>query len=493
MNARGKRDGEEKHGLSDAATNGGNARVRRLPSFGGLSAKFILLTILFVMTIEVLILIPSVANFRQSWVVGRLDQARAASGIFDSALGGDEMLQKSLLMALDAETVVLRDGEMSEMIGEANLSAQPSVTVREAAFSPLPAIAGAFEQVRNGGGRLIRILGEPDAMGREVELVVRDDTLQAGMLTYMRNIILISLFIAVVTALLIYLAVRALMIRPIQRMTEAMLAFASAPQSPTALLAPSRRSDEVGLAERELRGMQDQLARTLSQQRRLAELGLAVSKINHDMRNILASAQLVTDRLADVDDPLVKRVAPRLIRAIDRAVGYSEGVLEYGRANEARPQMDRFELGSLVADMRDVVLADPALDIALVDRIPPAFMVTGDREQLLRALLNLSRNAVQAMAGSGLDREHRLTFTARAEDGEVVIGVSDTGPGVPERSRATLFSAFGHTTKSAGSGLGLAIARELVEEHGGTIALAATAPEGTTFEIRLPENSPASP
>ena len=478
--------------VTDTAGDAVARASKRPPAWGGLSAKFILLTILFVMTIEVLILIPSVANFRQTWLVNRLEQARAASGIFDSALGGDEMLQKSLLMALDAEKVVLRDGEMSEMIGETNLSAAPSVVVREELFSPLPAIAGAFEQLRNGGGRLIRILGRPDPMGREVELVVRDDELQSGMLTYMRNIILISLFIAVVTALLIYLAVRALLIRPVQRMTEAMLAFAAAPQDAGAVLQPSDRSDEVGLAERELRRMQDQLARTLTQQRRLAELGLAVSKINHDMRNILASAQLVTDRLADVDDPLVKRVAPRLIRAIDRAVGYSEGVLEYGRANEARPQMDRFELAPLVADVRDVVLADPSLDIALVDRIPTAFMVTGDREQLLRALLNLSRNAVQAMAGAEGRDAHSLIFSARRDGGEVVILVGDTGPGVPERSRATLFSAFGHTSKSAGSGLGLAIARELVEAHGGTLRLDATGPSGTTFEIRLPERTDTS-
>ena len=466
-----------------ATTHGPAARAR---PYWGLSAKFILLTIAFVMLTEVLILIPSVANFRQTWIEGRLDQARAASGVFDSALGGDAMLQRGLLMALDAEKIVLRDGERAEMIGEPASSEMADAMVREADFTPWRAIAEAFEQLRNGGDRLLLVIGERDAMGRQIELLVRDATLQSGMLRYMRNIILISLLIAIVTALLIYLAVRALLIRPIQRMSESMLSFAADPQRGGAVISPSQRADEVGMAERELADMQHKLTRTLQQQRRLAELGLAVSKINHDMRNILASAQLVTDRLADVEDPLVKRVAPRLIRAIDRAVGYSEGVLEYGRAEEARPKPTTFELHGLIEDVRDIVLADATLGVDLIDRVPPGFTLCGDREQLLRAVLNISRNAVQAMSGLDEGRVRALTFGARREDGADVVTIADTGPGIPERSRATLFSAFGNTSKASGSGLGLAIARELIEAHGGTVALKETGEGGTTFEIRLP-------
>ena len=451
----------------------------------GLSAKFLVLTILFVMMTEVLILVPSVANFRWSWITDRLDQARAASGVFDSALRGDPMLQKGLLMALDAEVVVLRSGDMSEMIRRPGPLPPTDVTIYEDEFGPWMTIKGAFDQIVNGGDRLLRVVSRPGENNRRLEIFVHDTMLQEGMFRYMRNIILISLLIALVTSLLVFASVRALLIRPIQRMSEAMLGFAEKPDDESRVIVPSGRNDELGFAEVELADMQRQLSRTLAQQRRLAELGLAVSKINHDMRNILASAQLVTDRLTDVDDPLVQRVAPRLVRALDRAVGYSEGVLEYGRAGEANPNATLTELAPLLEDVRDVVLAERDDEVQLVGDFPPGYRVCADREQLLRVLLNLSRNAVQAMDEGDVPSK-RLTIAGRDEGKWSVLTISDTGPGLPPMVAKTLFTPFTRSGKKGGTGLGLSIARELIEAHGGEIDVDPRGGTGTTFRIRLP-------
>ena len=80
-----------------------------------------------------------------------------------------------------------------------------------------------------------------------------------------------------------------------------------------------------------------ELQRTLQSRKHLADLGLAVSKINHDMRNMLAPAQLLSDRLTDLEDPAVRKIAPRLLRALDRAVTFSESVLAYGKGREQEP------------------------------------------------------------------------------------------------------------------------------------------------------------
>ena len=462
-------------------TAGAEPRVGR---FRSLSAKFLLLTVAFVMFVEVLILVPSVANYRWTWLMGRLDQARAASGIFDSALRGDPMLQRGLLMALDAESVTIRDPGMSDTIKDPGPVLEPDVIAVEAEFSPLRSIAGAYEQVVNGGERTIRIVGAPGEDGRAIELVVRDDELHSGMFIYMRNIILISLLIAVMTALLVFAAARALLIRPIQRLSGAMVDFASAPSDESRIIRPDERADELGVAQHQLADMQRQVRSTLHQQKRLADLGLAVSKINHDMRNILASAQLVSDRLSDVEDPVVQRVAPRLIRALDRAVNYSEGVLDYGRTNEAKPNREPVVMHDLAVDVRELAVpgGDPALPFTI--EAPEGFAFHADREQMLRVLLNLSRNAVQAIRAAGTGGG--VVLAGFADGDTAVIEVRDTGPGLPAGRAKTLFAPFGGSTTRGGTGLGLAIARELVEAHGGTIAAEPNEPNGTSFVIRLP-------
>src|SRR5690606_26429581 len=222
-------------------------------------------------------------------------------------------------------------------------------------------------------------------------------------------------------------AINRIMIRPIRAMTQSMLAFGAAPDDAARIIEPEDRDDEIGIAERELADLQKTLYRTLGERKRLADLGLAVSKINHDMRNMLASAQLISDRLARSADPTVQSLAPKLVRTLGRAVAYSEGVLAYGRTQEAPPKRRRLRLAQLVEDVAATLGIEPSSGIEFRNEVEPGLEVDADAEQLFRVLGNLCRNAVQAMAGEAdAALVRRLTISARREGRAARIFVADT-------------------------------------------------------------------
>jgi signal transduction histidine kinase len=271
-------------------------------------------------------------------------------------------------------------------------------------------------------------------------------------------------------------------------MTASMLRFAADPASPNAVIKPQQREDEIGVAERELASMQSELQSTLRGQKRLADLGLAVSKINHDMRNILASAQLMSDSISHVEDPMVQRFAPKIIRTLDRAVNYTNDVMSYGKANEQVPDRRRVILPTLIDDVEDLLGLDGSDDIVLSTNVPADLEVDADPEQLFRVLMNLCRNAVQAMAADDSPSTvKRLSISAARMGTTVIISVEDTGPGLPATARENLFSAFKGSARHGGTGLGLAIAHELITAHGGSIELREGRAVGTHFEIRMPD------
>ena len=246
-------------------------------------------------------------------------------------------------------------------------------------------------------------------------------------------------------------------------------------------------NDEIGIAERELAEMQGKLQKMLGEQKHLADLGLAVSKINHDMRNTLTSAQLISDRLAQVNDPAVQAFAPKLLRALDRAASYSEGVLAYGRTQEAPPARRKLRLRVLVEEVFEL-LGVNTTEIELVNAVGPDFEIDADAEQFYRVLANLSRNAVQAMAGErDISLVRRLTIEAGRQGSVSLVTVADTGPGLPPKARENLFTAFRGSARSGGTGLGLAIAHELVRAHSGSIELIESDDGRTVFRIAIPD------
>jgi len=291
-----------------------------------------------------------------------------------------------------------------------------------------------------------------------------------------------------ITAGLVFAVISRMLIRPIRSMTRSMLAFGAAPDNPGRIIVPEKRGDEIGVAERELAAMQQQLHRTLGEQKRLADLGLAVSKINHDMRNILASAQLMSDRLANATDPVVKGFAPKLIRTLDRAVSYTEGVLAYGRTQEASPSRRRLKLHELIEEIFGMLVLPGNTGVELVNSVGSEFEVDADAEQLFRILTNLCRNALQAMASDNdASVVRRLTVSAERRGSVSNIRVIDTGPGLPAKARENLFAAFRGSASAGGTGLGLAIAQELARAHGGGIVLEKSIGGHTEFVISIPD------
>jgi signal transduction histidine kinase len=464
--------------------------ARRVPVVRRLSTKLLLLTVLFVMIAEVLIFIPSIANFRLRWLEERLGTAAAVSVVL---MQGEPVelprsVQEGLLKAVGAKAIAVRDAGVSRLLAMAEMPPAVDEHVDISGIGAGRAMVEALDTMFFGGKRIVRVYGKVGDSDKEFELIISDYKLRKAMLIYARNIAILSLLISFITATLVFTAINRLMIGPIRGLRHSMLWFAEAPNDPSRIIRPSERRDELGVAEKELAGLQTQLQRTFSEQKHLADLGLAVSKINHDMRNILASAQLLSDRLTLVKDPTVQAVAPKLVRAIDRAVAYSQGVLAYGRTQEPPPMRRRLRLRLLVDDVHGLLGIDPAASIEFDNAVDVDFEVDADSEHLFRVLTNLCRNAVEAMSAN---REsavvRRLTVSAERSGIVSRILINDTGPGLPQKARENLFAAFRGSARSGGTGLGLAIANELVRAHGGAIELVESVGGRTVFAVVIPD------
>jgi len=277
-----------------------------------------------------------------------------------------------------------------------------------------------------------------------------------------------------------------LFIHPVRRITQNMLAFRQAPENGSLIITPSARRDEIGIAERELAAMEQDIFSMLRQRRHLADLGLAVAKINHDLRNTLTSAQLLSDQVATLDDPKVQRLAPRLVTTLDRAIGFAQSVLDYGRETAAPPVLAPVDIKALVDDAAFDARLVGHPTIAFTNNTPDTLVLKVDSGQLGRVLLNLLKNAREALEASGttIAAPEVSVTTADSDDG-VTLSVIDNGPGLPPRARENLFVAFEGSARSGGTGLGLAIAREIAEAHGGSLTFV-DQPIGTRFDLFLP-------
>jgi signal transduction histidine kinase len=448
-----------------------------------------MLTILFVMIAEVMIYVPSVANFRRNWLNDRLAAAQIAALVLDAAPDDtvSEELEARLLAGVGAKAIAVRGGGTRRILARENVpEVERVIDLRTASWWGL--IRNAFATLLAPAEGPIQVIG--DAMGADfVELVIDERPLRDAMLEFSRNILVLSLLISGITAGLVYLALHWLIVRPVRRLSGNIAAFAAHPEDASRVITPSERDDEIGIAEQALARMEGVLADELRQKRRLADLGLAVSKVNHELRNMLTTAQLLGDRLQEVDDPAVQRVGPRLVRTLGRAIDFCEATLAYGRARERLPQRRLVPLAPIVDELADLTGLAPGAGIAFETSVPEDLHIDADPEQLPRILANLVRNAVQALSQAGTAGEAaRITVRAGREGDAVIIHVGDNGPGVPERARANLFAAFQGSARSGGTGLGLPVAAELVGLHGGTIELTDTA-VGACFRIVLPDRA----
>lgn len=484
-------------GQGDARDGGASGQAGQRLRLG-LSLRLLVLTVIFVMLAEVLIYVPSVANFRRNWLNDRLAAAQVAVLVLEGAPreGLPEGLENRLLSGVGAEAIAARVGGARRLLSRDAMPPEVSRTIDLRETSSMTMIGDAFEVLLNPAAKPIRVIGQAMGAADFVEIIIDEAPLREAMLAFSRNILLLSLLISGLTALLVYLALRWMIVRPVQRLAANIMAFENDPENPQRVISPGRRADEIGEAERALARMETTLADEFRQKKHLASLGLAISKINHDLRNMLASAQLISDRMTDSSDPKVRRFAPKLISTLDRAISFCQATLAYGRAAEAPPVLRQVRLHQLLSDVGELAGLGEGAGVAFDNRVPVAMTCTADPDHLFRVMLNLARNAVQALTQAGAaDGQPRLTVEAWTfETGgsqAIIIRLSDNGPGVPAKAREHLFQAFRGSARAGGTGLGLAIAHELVRLQGGSIALEEPTSTGdfpgASFCVTLPQ------
>jgi signal transduction histidine kinase len=457
----------------------------------GLSGKLLLLTLLFAMMAEVFIYVPSVANFRLNWLNDRLSAAYTAALVFETVPPDavvPEKVAREILKSIGARAVALKLGQQRRLLAAGEMPAAIDLDIDVRSMTWHRAIIEAFATLFSSGHEVMRVVGAAPMGGEFVEIVMNAAPLRKAMLEFSGRILILSLIISGITAMLVYISLHLLLVRPMRRMTENIVAFRSEPENPGRIIAVSRRRDEIGTAERELAAMQSDLRGLLQEKNHLAALGLAVSKINHDLRNLLTSAQLFSERLAKLADPHVQRFAPQLMRALERAIAFCQSTLSYGRVQEQPPERRLLALEPLVDTVRETLGLDAASRVRWIAAIERGLMIDADPDQLFRILLNLTRNALAALESREVKDPGRdqIRITGRREGAVVIIEVADTGPGLSPQARAHLFEAFQGSTRTGSAGLGLAIAAELVRAHGGEIRLV----EGTigaTFRLTIPD------
>jgi signal transduction histidine kinase len=446
-----------------------------------LSARLLVLTIFFVMLSEVLIFVPSVARFRMTWLDNHIASGHLAALALAASPDGkiDPALTAQLLHHVGAHAVILHGPNGDVRMLDAPTPPRPDVTFDLTKGNVPIWIRRSLETLFSSGNRIMRVLGpspvEPQAT---VELLLDEAPLRRELWGFGIRILELSILISLTTAALVYLSLHWLLVRPMRRITDNMIAFRDDPEDASRRIAPSGRRDEIGRAESELSMLQETVRQALGQRARLAALGTAVTKINHDLRSILSTARLVSDGLADSPAPEVRRVAPRLFDAIDRAVALCTRTLDFSREGAPPFTPSRFELRPLLEEIAPEIAAGdkaPEIDVA----VPPGMTVQADRDQLYRVLLNLARNAIEAGAP-------HLHLSASQADGTLSIEIADDGPGLPPRAIENLFRPFFGSARPGGTGLGLAIARELMRAQGGDLMLVSSTGAGTIFRLTLP-------
>ncbi len=449
-----------------------------------LSARLLVLTILFVMLGEVLIFVLSVARFRMTYFDNHLAAGELAALALEASPTGrlDRALVDKLLAGVGAHSVIVHRANGAVLMLDAPVLPRADTTIDLTHPSIPGAIRGSLMALLRSGNRVLRVIG-PAAAGHgveTVEILLDEAPLRREMWNFGARILELSIVLSLITAALLYLSLQWLLVRPMRRLTASMMAFREDPEDGARMIAAGRRRDEIGMAERELAIMQQTVRGALAQRRRLAALGTAVTKINHDLRNILATARLVADGLSASAAPEVRRLLPRLVDAIDRAVALCTRTLDFSREDAAPLTRSRIALGPLVEEIAAGLAG--AENRAVEAIIPDDLELEADRDQLYRLLSNLIRNALEAGA-------RRVQVTAAPAAETVVITVSDDGPGLPPKARENLFRPFFGSARPGGTGLGLAIARELARAHGGDLALVASTGSGTVFRLILPAPS----
>lgn len=472
---------------ADATLTEQSVRPARRRSLAfGLSWRILGLVVVAVMTAEVAIFLPSIARFRLVHLEQLIESGTLAALALDATPDNmvTEEVKRSLLAHARVEAVVLVEPNKPK---RALMNIEPRPEMQSFNLKDRGALGliwDALETMARDGSHFVRVGGESMRLpGAMVWIVVDERPMRDAMYGYASRILILSVIIALFTASLLYLALRWLVVRPLQDLSAAMTAFRRAPEEANTDRAPPRRNDEIGVVDREFQILQRELRASLRRKSRLAEVGAATNKINHDLRNMLSTARLLSDRLARSDDERTRSLAPTILNTIDRAARLASDAIEYVR-DKPSPRLADVDLADLVDEVGVALQEqgedrDPNALRTWINEIGRGGATRCDRDVLYRVFINLGRNAFEAGATC-------VTVRARRNGGYLLLEVSDNGPGIPPAVARQLFQPFTSGGRPGGTGLGLAIARDLVRLHGGDIALIESNGQGTLFCFTLP-------
>lgn len=229
------------------------------------------------------------------------------------------------------------------------------------------------------------------------------------------------------------------------------------------------------------------LQNQILQSERLAIIGKMAAKVAHEIRNPLSSISLNAEMLQDEisaydrnDTNEATSLLKSIIREIDRVSALTDEYLQFSRMPVSQPMKANFD--ELILDMKESLdgeLKQKKIDLEF-QPAPHALRVRIDRAQFRRALLNIIRNAIEAMPQGG-----KINITAEQQNEKAILHIQDSGIGIPEEMVDKIFDPF-FTTKDFGTGLGLAVTQQVIGEHGGQIACSSKLGVGTRFSIELP-------
>ena len=473
-------------GAQAGAPSAAQRPARQRSLLFGLSWRVLGLVVVALMIAELLLFLPSIARFRQDYLEQLIESGTLAALALDATPDNmvTEEVKRTLLNHARVDTVVLVEPNKPK---RALMSVEPRPDMMRFNFAErgqvgmiwdaLQAMARDGTQFISVGGHSMRL---PNAM---VWIIVDELPMRIAMYGYAGRILLMSVVIALFTSTLLYLALRWLIVRPLDDLSTDMVAFRRAPEEPGNARAPARRGDEIGVVDREFQNLQRELRASLLQKTRLAEIGAATNKINHDLRNMLSTARLLSDRLAHSGDERTRALAPMILGTIDRAARLAGDALDYVRGRPT-PKLTELELIDLVDEVGVALQeqgddADPNKLRNWINRVDSELRVHADHDLLYRVFVNLGRNAFDVGASE-------VTILAQVSGRYILIDVCDNGPGLSPPVVAQLFQPFMTAGRSGGAGLGLAIARDLVRAHGGDITLSDNGTSGATFRFTLP-------
>ena len=446
--------------------------------YHSLSFRLFVLTLGAILLVELLIFLPSASGERSAWIETRVEAARTAALALEadpSRMVSEELSNELLMSAKVLGVAEIDDGMRVQLLPARNWKGGEIVRESLMRESMMGSMGSALGTLFAADDRVLLVTAPGSREGRVIEVLIEERPLKEELWDFAWRILFLSLIISIVVALFLYGLLYRLVVLPMQRVTESVEQFRDNPGGWTRRLPPTDRRDEIGRAQNALSDMEEAVSESFRQRGRLAELGEAVAKITHDLRNSLGVAQMVSDSLAKSEDPRVQTAAPRLERALRRAIKLATQTLEYGKSDMPDADLQEFNLFDAVEEAALEGL-NGHTGIEWVNDVPPATRVTGDPEHLHRIAGNLIRNAAQAIESDG-------EISAIWEDGALLI--VDSGPGLPARAKENLFKPFAGSSKRDGTGLGLAIARDLARSMGGDLELESSDETGTVFRITL--------